>query len=193
MKSVTIILINLYLSILTVNAQIINFPDENFKAALIAQGLDTNKDGNLQKAEVINIKKLHVNNANISSVVGIKNFTNLEDFAFLNNNLTTVDLEGMRNLKYVYGINNKITQLKLKGCFSLQVIFMDQNELSTLDLSGLAELKDIRINVNKLQLIDLSKKPKLENVQLFRNQIAKFKADDSYDIKVLDLSRNLLT
>jgi len=176
-----------------VKAQTISFPDENFKAALIAQELDINNDGAIQKSEVVNVKKLHINNFGISSVEGIKNFTSLEDFAFLNNNLKIVDLEGMRNLKYVYGIGNEIIQLKLKGCTNVEVIFMDQNQLSTLDLTGLTELRDIRISVNKLQRIDLRNKPKLEKVELFRNQIAEFKIGEALALKDLDLSKNLIT
>ncbi|MVT06713.1 leucine-rich repeat domain-containing protein [Chitinophaga tropicalis] len=195
MKLIYIFLTNLLLgySITHVKAQTISFPDENFKEALIAEGLDANNDGNIQKSEIADVKKLHVNNANISSVVGIKNFTNLENFAFLNNDLKTVDLEGMKNLKFVYGNGNQITELKLKGCTMVEVIFMDQNQLSTVDLTGLTELRDIRINVNKLQRIDLSNKPKLEKVQLFRNKLIEFKANGSLELKDIDLSNNLIT
>ncbi|KMQ61366.1 hypothetical protein ACM46_15160 [Chryseobacterium angstadtii] len=195
MKPIHIFLIHLFLysGIVTLKAQNISFPDENFKAALIDQGVDTNGDGNIQKSEAAPIKKLHVNNANISSLVGIKNFTGLEELAFLDNRLTSADFEGMKNLKYLYGNNNKLTQLKLKGCTNLEVIFMDQNELSALDLSGMVQLRDIRINVNKLRSIDLSRKPKLEKVMLFRNELTQFKADESPELKELDLSRNQIT
>lgn len=195
MKLIAILLINLslYLAVVDLKAQSINFPDEQFKAALIAQGIDANGDGKIQKSELTQIKKLHVNNADISSLEGIKNFISLEELAFLNNHLTTVDLEGMQNLKYVYGNNNKIKRLLLKGCTNLQVIFMDQNELSALDLSGLAALRDIRINVNKLTSIDLSKKTKLERVNLFKNQLTAFKAEGSFELKELDLSNNQIT
>lgn len=195
MKLLYTLLINLLFvcSASYIKAQTISFPDENFKAALIAEGIDSNNDGEIQKSEAANVKELRVNDAGISSLDGIKNFTSLENFNFLNNDVEIVDLEGLRNLKYVYGINNKITQLKLKGCTSVEVIFMDQNQLSILDLTELTELRDIRISVNNLQRIDLRNKPKLEKVELFRNQIADFKIGEALGLKYLDLSKNLIT
>lgn len=116
-----------------IKAQAISFPDPNFKAAVIAAGVDTNNDGNIQKSEAAKVKKLYVNNAGITSLVGIKNFTGLEDFGFFENKVKTVDLEGMKNLKFVYGFRNEITQVKLKGCTNLVEVALDNNLLSSFD------------------------------------------------------------
>lgn len=176
--------------IASASAQTISFPDENFKNALIGSGFDTNKDGEIQKSEVAGIKSLSVDRANITSLVGIKNFTSLEELGFNDNKLKTVDLEGMQHLRIIHGFNNELTQVKLKGCTALQTLALYNNQLSFIDLTGLAELTRILITSNNLRSIDLSHKPKLERVLLFRNQLTDFKADDSPNLQVLMLSYN---
>lgn len=195
MKSIYIILIKLLVlcNLINAKAQIITFPDQNFKAALIALGLDTNNDGNIQKSEIANVKKLDVGNYGITSLVGIKHFTNLENFLFYDNKISTVDLEGMHSLKYIYGIDGATTQLKVKGCVNLEEIIMDNNQLTSLDLTGLTALSDIRASRNNLKRIDLRDKPKLWMVQLFRNEISDFKIGPAPELKHLYLYKNFIS
>lgn len=174
-------------------AQTISFPDKNFKEALLAVGVDTNNDGNIQKSEAAKVKKLYVNNAGITSLVGIKNFTSLEDFGFFENKVKSLDLEGMKSLKFIYGFRNEITQVKLKGCANLVEVALDNNLLSTFDLTGFNELVEIDINWNQLQSVNVSNNPKLQKVWMFDNEITEFKADGSLELKDLDLSGNNLS
>ena len=79
------------------NAQIINFPDPNFKARLltaapglqIASGtagipgnpfvkIDANNDGEIQVSEALAITNLWLYNANITNISGLENFANLK-------------------------------------------------------------------------------------------------------------------
>ena len=194
MKLLYIVLVNLVFvyAAVDVKAQTISFPDKNFKDALIDLGLDTNKDGNIQKSEVANVKELYVVKAGITSLAGIKNFTSLEDHGFYENKLKTVDLEGMKTLKFIYGFRNEITQIKLKGCSNLEILALDNNELSSIDLNGLTKLREIDINWNKLQRVDLSDTPKLVKAWLWDNQITSFKANGSPELKDLKLNKNLI-
>jgi hypothetical protein len=54
-----------------VKAQIVNIPDANFKAALIADGIDTSGDGEIQTLEAFVVNQLHVDGANISNLIGL--------------------------------------------------------------------------------------------------------------------------
>lgn len=87
------------------NAQIVNIPDANFKAKLLAantsnnfiaknlQGvnvaIDTNNDGEIQLSEAQNIGELSFagslsyNMNTITSIIGIKSFTNLKKLQLL--------------------------------------------------------------------------------------------------------------
>ena len=108
--------------IFIVNGQIINIPDANFKAKLLAANsttnffaggygsngyypwikIDTNNDGEIEVSEAQSVYSLHINpslssNLDIlSNLTGIEYFTNLEALNFANNNLTT-----LTNLKYI--------------------------------------------------------------------------------------------
>ena len=77
---------------LAVNAQIVNIPDANFKAALIAEGVDTNNDGEIQVNEAENVVNMDVSNSEISSLEGIQSFINLEEIVADYNNISEVHL-----------------------------------------------------------------------------------------------------
>lgn len=85
-------LLVLILTVLTTNAQIINFPDANFKARLLAANtgnyhamnalnqpmkIDSNENNEIEVSEALQVSTLNANVANISSLVGINNFSNL--------------------------------------------------------------------------------------------------------------------
>ncbi|MBK8349505.1 MAG: hypothetical protein IPL08_18600 [Saprospiraceae bacterium] len=75
------------------NAQIIDFPDANFKNALVNTlcadtdgdnigdaDADLNNDGEIDVSEVLQVTYLNVSNKEISNLDGIGNFENLEKF-----------------------------------------------------------------------------------------------------------------
>ena len=74
-----------------VNGQIVNIPDANFKAKLIALGVDSNTDGLIQNTEALAITNLNVLNSNIADLTGIEAFTNLSSLHCGSNNLTTLN------------------------------------------------------------------------------------------------------
>src|SRR5262245_36849858 len=138
MKSIYVFSLGILLSFVstsTISAQNITFPDQSFKDMLITLGHDTNNDGQISKAEAARVTKLYVDKAGITSLVGIKNFVNLEDFGFYENQVKHLDLEGMTKLKWVYGWKNEMLSLKVKGCTNLEGLYVSQNKLRILDLS----------------------------------------------------------
>ena len=113
----------LLISIYT-NAQIINIPDANFKAALLSanssnyiasaampypnggvdifNAIDTNGDGEIQVSEAEAIKYLNVISLSISDLTGIEAFSNLVELRCANNMLTSLDFS---NLTELYTLN----------------------------------------------------------------------------------------
>ncbi|MBK8349510.1 MAG: hypothetical protein IPL08_18625 [Saprospiraceae bacterium] len=84
--------------------QIIDFPDANFKNALIttncvdinSDGIadadaDLNNDGEIQQNEASEIKNLDIRSKNIQSLEGIQNFNNLNWLRASNNNLDSLN------------------------------------------------------------------------------------------------------
>ena len=47
---------------------IIPFKDPNFLEALLSEGVDTNRDGQISVREAINVKSLHLESSNISDI-----------------------------------------------------------------------------------------------------------------------------
>ena len=82
------------LLVLFVNAQIVNIPDANFKAALVAGTLiNTNQDSEIQVSEASAYSgTLNVSNLNISDLTGIEEFTFLIVLDCSYNSLITLNV-----------------------------------------------------------------------------------------------------
>ena len=108
-----------------VTAQNVNIPDANFKAKLIALGVDTNADNEIQLSEALVPTSLIVANANIADLTGIEAFTNLIMLDCSINDLTNLDLSNNFNLTSLYFVFN----------LQLQTVFIKNgsDESSTMD------------------------------------------------------------
>ncbi len=71
-------LITILLFALFVNAQVVNIPDANFKAALVDDlSINTNGDGEIQVSEALATTNINVRDSHITDLSGIEAFTNL--------------------------------------------------------------------------------------------------------------------
>ena len=139
-----------------VNAQIINFTDANFKDKLIALGVDTNLDNNIQESEALAITILNLSNSNISILEGIQHFTNLEILSANYNTISTIDISQLTNLFSFECINNNLISINIGNLPQLFVLRINSNNLSNIDLSGLPNLQSIYAGNNQLNSIDVS-------------------------------------
>ena len=93
------------------SAQIINFPDPNFKKALVntkcvdTDGVngsdadaDLNNDGEIDKSEVLKVESLILWYKSISNLDGIEYFENLRKLDCQYNKLTALDVSKLTNL-----------------------------------------------------------------------------------------------
>ncbi|MGX7666785.1 DUF7619 domain-containing protein [Flavobacterium pedocola] len=125
-------------------AQIINFPDANFKAKLLQANLtndiakdsnlnsivvDINNDNEIQINEALLVYYLDLTSSNINSVEGINNFINLRYLYGGNNLLTSFNSQGLVNLKYLYLFNNQFTSLDVSHLISLLDFDCSSNNL----------------------------------------------------------------
>jgi len=109
------LLIPFFSFIYTTNAQIVNIPDSNFKAKLIASGIDTNTDGEIQESEALSATELYLDNANISSLEGIQSFTNVTSLWCSYNPLTEINLCGTAVAVLFCYDNPNLTTINLKN------------------------------------------------------------------------------
>jgi hypothetical protein len=112
-------LLALFLPVLSVNAQIINFPDANFKAKLfqpnvafsspeIPMMVDANNNGEIEVSEAQLVQTLDVSFSSISDLTGISYFTGLKDLNCNNNLLTTLVIDHAVSLGALNASHNAI-------------------------------------------------------------------------------------
>jgi hypothetical protein len=161
----------------TVNSQIVNIPDVNFKAELLAANttnyiaknlsgtffkIDTNNDGQIQESEVLNVSYLNVQRNQISSLVGIEKFTKLNILYCDDNSLTTLDITTLVNLTTLGCRSNQLTSLNVDPLVNLSTLFCDDNQLTSLNVTSLVNLTRLYCGNNSYSSLDLTNNRKLE-------------------------------
>ena len=157
--------------IIFAKAQTVNIPDTNFQIALIAKGVDTNNDGQIQNSEAEAVDSLNFLSTPepITNFTGIKAFTNLRTLQ-INSNFgqsATLDVSDLTNLQTVIASNCPLTFLDVTGCTALKVLYARPSEFPSLDVSTCVNLESLIIrdnynlttlnigNIEKLTALDL--------------------------------------
>ena len=139
-------------------AQIVDFPDANFKAKLleasasnvIAKNLegnffkiDSNDDGEIEVAEALEVSFLGIEEAGITTLSGLSNFSNLTALNLTSNQYSEISgLGQLTNLKFLNISENLfITEVDLSPLINLETFQTDGTQITTLDISGLENLR----------------------------------------------------
>ncbi|MBF7091692.1 T9SS type A sorting domain-containing protein [Flavobacterium sp. ALJ2] len=155
----------------SVNAQIINFPDANFKAKLLQAStsnqialdsngisikIDTNNNNEIEVSEVEKVASLNVTASQINSLEGISTFLNLKTLQCGFNSLKSLDLKSLTNLQYLKCEHNLLTTLEINGLSQLRGLAFDWNQITSLNTNGLTKVETITCEYNRLKELDLS-------------------------------------
>ncbi|WP_277013685.1 T9SS type A sorting domain-containing protein [Flavobacterium lindanitolerans] len=159
------------LIVFSVQSQIISFPDANFKAKLLAASasnsiaqdfsganfkIDANNNGEIEISEAQQVKDLHIlYEPGITSIVGIKNFTNLEYLETAYIHIIDLDVSGMTSLKKLWSIQCRTENINMTGCTSLEDVIFMNIPASTIDFSPLTNLKNLTCIAFNLVSLDL--------------------------------------
>lgn len=117
----------------------------------------------------------------ITSIRGLQNLTNLQEFQADWNSLTTVNLSGLTNLQFVDisdnltldGSSKSLTSVNLSGCIALDTLRLDDSDFSAgiPNLTGLTSLRTLDMDQCDITgSVDLSGFPLLENFDLSGNE-----------------------
>ncbi len=174
-------------------AQIVTIPDANFKAALIAKGVDTNGDGEIQVSEAENITSLNLGSKNISSLQGISSFTKLKSLNCQINKLSSIDLSKNVALTLLNLDGNKITSIDLSKNTALTNLQLYSNQLTSIDISKNTTLTYLSLSSNQLTSIDVSKNTALAHLRLSSNQLTSIDVSKNTALTHLHLNSNQLT
>ncbi|QJB35528.1 leucine-rich repeat domain-containing protein [Chitinophaga oryzae] len=180
----------LLLGLSCAEAQVIHFPDPNFKEALLRKKIDTNNDGEIQVTEAQKVTKLYLEETAFSSMEGLKSFSHLEEFGTYKNRIRQVDLQGMLSLKRLYLVGSDIESLNIKGCSNLEHLSLTGNRLTGIDISEFRKLTMLSLNYNQLTKIEINNYPELKELNLSDNNITDFKISGCPKLESLLLRKN---
>lgn len=191
MKSKLLLLLALLLTTM-MNAQIVNIPDANFKAKLIAIGVDTNTDGEIQQSEALTPSYLDLSNSSIADLTGIEYFANLGNLDCSNNLLSNLDLTGFSWLQVLNCSNNQLATINLTGVSSL-FLFNCSNNLLT-SLNGVSStVSQLRCDHNRLTSFNANNLTNLTELDCSNNKITSLNITGSSNLVSLSCNSNLLT
>ena len=171
---------------------IIPFKDPNFLEALLSEGVDTNRDGQISVSEAINVKWLNLESSNISDISEIQYFTGLVDLFCSGNQLTVLDLSDCPALRSLHCMNNQLTALDLSNCLGLTKLDCQGNQLTSLDVSNCLGLTTLSCSDNQLAALDLSDCPALTSLHCENNQLTSLDLSNCLDLINLYCSDNQL-
>lgn len=143
------------------NAQTINFPDPNFKNAILENGVDLDKDQEIQLHEAESVTVLTVSSKGITDLTGIEAFKNLKELSCNWNELTLIDVSKNDSLEGLFCASNRLTKIDLSKNLLLSAIALDENPLIVVDLTNNEKLNKLTCTKTSLTVLDLTKNLKL--------------------------------
>lgn len=191
-----------------VNAQIVNIPDANFKAKLLAASpsytiakdltgnyfkIDTNSDGEIQESEALQVSYLSVASSNISSLLGILSFTNIQTLYCVGNQLSTLDISGLSSIIDLNCQSNQITNLNIIGASNLVFLNCEYNQLTNLDVNELNQLDILNCSNNQLMNLNVSQNTNLHELYCSKNQLLSLNVTQNLSLIKLECDFNQIS
>ena len=165
-------------------SQIINIPDANFKAKLLAANstsdvaknnlgvrikIDSNSNNEIDESEALQVSYLDVSFSNISSLVGVNSFLNLTYLTCNNNSLSSINVDSLSQLVSIGVRNNQLTTLNLTNNLNLFSIYAQFNLLTSLTFGS--NIINLICQNNLLTNIDISSCKSMSSVNLDNNNL----------------------
>jgi len=190
------------------NAQIVNIPDANFKAKLLAASpsneiaknsnlqnikIDINNDGEIQVSEALPVYHLNVASSSIQNLTGIEAFTILRSLNCSSNQLTSLDVTQNTALAGLTCTSNQLTILDVTQNTALGTLYCDNNQLTNLDVSQNSELQYFKCNNNQLESLIMTPSLELRELNCGNNQLTELNVTQNSNLLELNCSFNQLT
>ena len=154
-----------------------NVPDKTFREYL--KKFDTNGDNTLTPAERYAVTEIDVGKKNISSLVGIQFFPNLEKLYCYDNQLTELDVSKNTALVYLDCYGNKLTSLDVSKNTNLIRLSCFENQLTELDVRQNAALEYLYCYENQLTELDVSRNNKIFVLEANNNYLTSLNVDNT--------------
>jgi Leucine-rich repeat (LRR) protein len=189
-------------------AQIINFPDANFKTKLlnytyphgyvvltgnIAASPDLNSDGEIDQIEAANVISIVIYNANITNLEGLQYFTNLRALNVGGNQIGSIDLTSFVNLEELHCMGMNLATLDLSPVPNLKKLWCGGNPFTSLDVSDVPNLIFFGIDNSAMSTIDFSQNPMLQSVYIEWTSFTSLDFTANTQLTTASLGHNNLT
>lgn len=197
----------LVLLALTAEAQIVNIPDADFKAKLLAANasnsialnglvpiqIDTNNNSQIEVTEALQVTSLNVSIANIHDLTGIASFTNLRTLNCNQNHIPVLDVSALVNLKSLYCSLNLLTALDLTGLTQLTTLECAENVLTQINFANANGIRNLSCRFNFLTALNLSSLNTLQTLNFDYNQLTTINLSNLTQLTDLGCQSNQLT
>jgi uncharacterized repeat protein (TIGR01451 family) len=190
------------------SAQVINFPDINFKNALLSSSslstiatdlsgayiaIDANNDGEIDLNEAAAVKYLFVTSYNITSIEGINGFSNLEQFNAVGNNIASLSISNLTHLQAIDVSASNISSISLTNLPAFGYLTATNNQLASLNISACPQLSQLVIYGNLLTSIDVSGFNELTVLKVGQNLLTSLDVSGLTALTILSVGDNQLT
>ena len=122
----------------------------------------------------------------LTSLEGIKNFTNLQKLVLVYHNVSSLDVSGLKSLKVLECWEGTLESLDITGCTALEELYCQKNKLLSLDLTGCTNITKLNCEDNKLTSLDMTGCTKEEIDLLCGNQGAKIDEEITITVKLTE-------
>ncbi|MNS50432.1 Internalin-J precursor [compost metagenome] len=192
----------------SLNAQIVAIPDANFKAKLLEASssnqiakdlannyfkIDLNEDGEIQESEALQVSSLNISKSSISSLEGIKSFTNIQFLLCFENQITSLDLSGLTNIQDLNFSNNQITTFDPSTLTNIISLACDFNQLTELNINNLPNLIFLGCANNQLTALNLINLPNILSLYCSNNLLTSLNISSLSKLETLSCSYNQLS
>ena len=194
--------------VLTANAQIINIPDVNFKARLLAASpsnttaasgvttfikIDSNNNNEIEVSEALQVTMLNVSISEIYDMTGIEYFTNLRTLNCDQNHISTLDLNNLSSLKSLYCNLNLLTALNLTGLTQLLNLECGENVLTQINFANALNIRTLICRFNFLTALNVNGLNNLQTLNFNYNQLTAINLSNLTQLTNLEFQSNQIS
>ena len=154
------------------------------KAELHAQGTRITLKGNITELQCDNNQLISLN---------VQGLTALESLECFNNRLTALNVQGLAALQELECRNNELTALNLRGMTALQGLWCGGNKLTALNVQSLTALQTLRCNGNLFTELDVHGLKTLQNLSCKNNKLVALNVQGCTALEELECDANQLT
>ena len=193
MKAILTTLV-LFLSLIS-QGQSILFTDAHLKSAIIAEGVDTNGDGQISISEARAVTgTLDLSSSNISNITGLSYFINVTSLNLGSNQITgSVSFTNNTELASLDLSNNQISRINISGLTNLLSIGLDNNLLKGVHTNTNSALLTFLANNNQISSVDFQHNRNIQRIDINHNEIKELDLHGLTELRQLDCSFNELT